>query len=82
MSDNIGMNISKLRRHRGMTQQELTEKLNVSNKTISRWERQESYPDVILISKIADIFGVSCDDILRGFTHEINEVESTPAENQ
>ncbi len=58
--------IAALRRANGMTQQELADRLNVSNKAVSRWERDETMPDLTLIPCIAEIFGVTCDEILRG----------------
>ena len=62
----IGSFISVLRRANGMTQAELAEKLFVSDKTVSRWERDESTPDLTLIPVIADLFGVTVDELLRG----------------
>lgn len=49
-----------------MTQTQLAEKLFVSDKTVSRWERDESTPDLALIPIIADLFGVTTDELLRG----------------
>ena len=62
----IGKFITALRRANGMTQKELAEKLYVSDKTVSRWERDESAPDLALIPAIAEIFGITCDELLRG----------------
>lgn len=62
----IGSFLAALRRAQGMTQQELADKLNISNKSVSRWERDECAPDLILIPVIADIFGVTSDELLRG----------------
>lgn len=62
----IGKFITALRKAAGMTQKELAEKLNISDKTVSRWEREESAPDLTLIPVIAEIFGVTCDELLRG----------------
>ncbi|MBR5797550.1 MAG: helix-turn-helix transcriptional regulator [Clostridia bacterium] len=62
----IGAFISALRRSHGMTQRELGERLFVSDKTVSRWERDECTPDLSLIPEIADIFGVTADELLRG----------------
>lgn len=61
-----GSFLSTLRKAKGMTQRELAELLNVSDKAVSRWERDESMPDILLIPVLADIFEVSCDDLLRG----------------
>ena len=62
----IGAFISALRRANGMTQRELGERLFVSDKTVSRWERDECTPDLSLIPEIADIFSVTADELLRG----------------
>lgn len=62
----IGKFITALRKANGLTQKELAEKLNVSDKTVSRWERDEGAPDLSLIPVLAEIFGVSCDELLRG----------------
>lgn len=62
----FGSFLSVLRKAKGMTQKELAELLNVSDKAVSRWERDESMPDILLIPILADIFEVSCDELLRG----------------
>lgn len=62
----IGSFIAALRKANGMTQKNLAEKLNVSDKTVSRWERDESAPDLSLIPVIAEIFGITSDELLRG----------------
>lgn len=72
----IGSFISALRKAKGLTQRELAEKLNVSDKAVSRWEREESLPDLSLIPAIAEIFGVTADELLRG--ERMKEGESLP----
>lgn len=62
----IGGFIAALRKANGMTQKDLAERLNVSDKTISRWERDDGAPDLAAIPAIAEIFGVTCDELLRG----------------
>ncbi|MEE0965158.1 MAG: helix-turn-helix transcriptional regulator [Ruminococcus bromii] len=62
----IGGFISALRKANGMTQKELAERLNVSDKTVSRWERDDGAPDLAVIPVIAEIFNVTCDELLRG----------------
>lgn len=62
----IGKFIAALRRASGMTQKELGERLYVSDKTVSRWERDECTPELNLIPAIAEIFGVTSDELLRG----------------
>jgi transcriptional regulator with XRE-family HTH domain len=62
----IGTFIAVLRKANGMTQKDFAEKLNMSDKAVSRWERDECAPDLSLLPVIAEIFGVTCDEILRG----------------
>lgn len=62
----IGRFIAALRRAHGMTQKELGESLFVSDKTVSRWECDECTPELSLIPAIAEIFGVTADELLRG----------------
>ena len=81
----IGGFIAALRKANGMTQKDLAERLNVSDKTVSRWERDDGAPDLAAIPAIAEIFGVTCDELLRGErkspaerTEETEEREPTP----
>lgn len=60
----IARNIVDLRRKNGMTQLELAEKLNYTDKAVSKWERGESIPDVGVLKTIADLFGVTVDYLL------------------
>ena len=62
----MGGFLAALRRASGMTQRELAERLNVSDKSVSRWERDDGAPDLTLIPVIAEVFGVTCDELLRG----------------
>lgn len=62
----IGAFISALRKANGITQQELADRLNISNKAVSRWERDECAPDITLIPALAEILGVTCDELLKG----------------
>ena len=62
----IGKFISTLRKANGMTQKELGEKLFVSDKTVSRWECDDCTPELSLVSSIAEIFGVTTDELLCG----------------
>jgi len=61
----VAKNIASLRQKSGMTQLELAEKLNYSDKAISKWERGESIPDVIVLKAIADLFGVTLDYLVQ-----------------
>ena len=61
----VAKNITELRLLNNMTQMELAEKINYSDKTISKWERAESSPDITVLVQIADLFGVSLDYLAR-----------------
>lgn len=61
----VAKNITELRLLNNMTQMELAEKLNYSDKTISKWERAESSPDIAVLVEIAELFGVSLDYLVR-----------------
>jgi len=61
----VAKNITELRLLNNMTQMELAQQLNYSDKTISKWERGESSPDITVLVKIADIFGVTLDYLVR-----------------
>lgn len=60
----IAGNISELRKNEGLTQAELAQRLHYSDKAVSKWERGESVPDVSVLKKIADMFGVTVDSLL------------------
>ena len=57
----IAKNIQKLRQEKGLTQLELAEKINYSDKTVSKWERGESLPDIVVLKSVADLFEVTLD---------------------
>ena len=57
----LGKNIASFRKLQRLTQAGLAEKLNYSDKTISKWERAESSPDISVLVEIANIFGVTVD---------------------
>lgn len=62
---NIGEKIAFLRKEKGMTQSQLAEKMNVTDKAVSKWERNLSCPDINTISKLADILEVSVEELLQ-----------------
>ncbi len=59
----IAEKITHYRRHAGLTQSQLAEKLNYSDKSVSKWERGEGLPDVIVLCRMAELFGVTLDDL-------------------
>lgn len=60
----IGANIASYRKSMQLTQARLAEKLNYSDKAVSKWERGESAPDVQTLVQMADLFGISVNDLL------------------
>lgn len=62
----IGESIAELRKKQGMTQLQLAEKLNVSDKAISRWETGVGFPEITMLPVLADVFGVAVDFLLTG----------------
>lgn len=62
----FGTMIAALRKEKGMTQLDLAEKMGVTDKAVSKWERDLSFPDVSAFPKLAEIFGVSVDELMQG----------------
>lgn len=73
----VAKNISNLRQSKGLTQLELAEKLNYSDKAVSKWERGESMPDISVLVEIADLFEVPLDYLIRE-----EHPKSEPASNE
>ncbi len=61
----LGGNIAAYRKRMGLTQAGLAEKLNYSDKAVSKWERGESVPDVVTLVALGELFGVTVDDLLQ-----------------
>ena len=66
----IAENISRLRKANKLTQAELAERLNYSDKAVSKWERGDSIPDVIVLAEIAELFSVTVDYFLKEHSEE------------
>ena len=64
--EKIGKLIYSLRTERNLTQQKLAEYMNISDKTISKWERGFGCPDISLLPELSNIFGVSLENLLAG----------------
>ncbi len=69
---NLGEMISFLRKEKGMTQSELAEKMNVTDKAVSKWERNLACPDVNSIPKLAEILGITVEELLNAQTKKEN----------
>ena len=68
----LGNKIAELRKEKGMTQEALANALGVSNQAVSKWEANQSCPDIQLLPQIADFFGISVDSL---FGREKNQEE-------
>lgn len=73
---NFGKILAKMRKEKNMTQEELAEKLNVSSKTISKWETGTSVPDIVMLDSIAKYFKMSFHDFLDLCLSNENSIES------
>ena len=62
----LGDNIASLRRASGLTQELLADRLGVTSQAVSKWERQLSCPDVSLLPAMAEVFGVTIDELFAG----------------
>ncbi|MGN7385238.1 helix-turn-helix transcriptional regulator [Paenibacillus sp. SAFN-117] len=62
-SKNLSEQISKLRRQRGMTQEQLANRLGVSYQAVSKWENEQSCPEITLLPLLADLFEITLDDL-------------------
>ena len=74
----VGSSIARLRREKGMTQAELAERINYSDKAVSKWERGESLPDVLTLLNLAQQLGTDL-NTLTGTMPETAEAEPKPA---
>lgn len=73
--EEIGMFIATLRKEKKLTQEELAERLGVTNKTISRWETGKYMPDLSLLSELSKELGVTINDLLNGERIDKDELE-------
>lgn len=77
LKNRIGANIARLRRQSGLTQAELAERINYSDKAVSKWERAESTPDVLTLMLLAEQFGTDMNELL-GFSPAGPAPDRTP----
>ena len=68
----VGKLIAKLRMEKGMTQTELGDKLGVSYKAVSKWERGINLPDSSLFKPLCDIFNITIDELMNGSVNNCN----------
>ncbi|MFJ7830659.1 helix-turn-helix domain-containing protein [Peribacillus sp. NPDC097284] len=65
-SSKVGHLILRLRREKGFTQKELADRMNISDRTISKWERGQGCPDISLLPELSSLLGVNIEHILEG----------------
>lgn len=71
MNETIGSRVSKYRKDKGMTQEELASGLGVSSQAVSKWENDISCPDISLLPRLCRILGITSDELLTGKTNEV-----------
>lgn len=62
----IGRKLKEARTASGLSQENVAEKINVSRQTISNWETEKTYPDIVSVIKLSDLYSISLDDLLKG----------------
>lgn len=80
-SKECGGFISELRKEKKLTQKELAEKINVSDKAVSRWETGKGYPDVTSLVSLSEYFDVSVNELLAGKRLTAEDIKETADEN-
>lgn len=64
MEETFGQRLSRIRKEKGLTQEDIAKKIVISPQAVSKWENDLSSPDILMLSSIADILGVSIDELL------------------
>jgi len=80
MEKTLGQRIAQYRREKSLTQEDLARTLNLSAQAVSKWENDQTCPDISLLPKLAEIFGITVDELLSGKTEP--EVRIVPAAEQ
>lgn len=73
----IGAKLKKARTLSNLTQENVAEKVQVSRQTISNWENEKSYPDIISVIKLSDLYNISLDELLKGDVKMIEHLEES-----
>lgn len=74
-NEKFGKFFVELRKEKNLTQQELAEKFNVTNKAISKWERGMSFPDISMLKPLSEFFNVSILELLNGERNTTQETD-------
>ena len=78
MNETLGKRIAALRHEKEMTQEELAEKIGVTSQAVSKWENDQTCPDITLLPLLAKILGVSVDELLSGKKDAAPSVKMLP----
>ncbi len=70
---NLGHNLFRVRKKRGLSQEEVAEKLGVSRQTISKWELDETLPDIRQSKRLANLYGMTLDELIE-FDPELEDI--------
>ena len=73
----IGKKLKDARMKSGFTQEMVAEKINVSRQTISNWENEKSYPDIISVIELSSLYSISLDDLLKGDEKMMEHLEES-----
>ena len=82
METTLGNRVAMLRRKKELKQDALAEMLGVSPQAVSKWENDQSCPDISLLPKLSQILGVTVDELLTGKTEEVSAVRVLPPEQR
>lgn len=73
----IGKKLKDARMRSGFTQESVAEKINVSRQTISNWENEKSYPDIISVIELSNLYSISLDELLKGDEKMMEHLEES-----
>lgn len=73
----IGQKLREARTATGLSQENVAERINVSRQTISNWETEKTYPDIISVIKLSDLYSISLDELLKGDQKMIEHLEES-----
>ena len=73
----IGKKLKDARMRSGFTQESIAEKVNVSRQTISNWENEKSYPDIISVIELSNLYSISLDELLKGDEKMMEHLEES-----
>ena len=73
----IGKKLKDARTKSGFTQETVAEKINVSRQTVSNWENEKSYPDIISVIELSSLYSISLDDLLKGDERMMEHLEES-----